>query len=123
MNTPSRTVTTLALIQVAVVFGGFLVTRAFVNLVKETGGDWALKYSSNISLLTSSYALWLLAVPLSWTLFFILSSDRASQNKFNPGPLSVGVLITFLLVAFFTIAFLTAVQDATTMRGPIQPMD
>ncbi len=122
MTTPSRTVTVLALIQVAIVFGGFLITRAFVRLVEETG-EWALKYFSPISLLTSSYGLWLLIVPITWVLLFSLRSEGAPQNRFDFGTVSIGILITFLLLVVFSCAFLMAVQDATTMRGPLEPMD
>ena len=122
MTTPSRTVTVLALIQVAIVFGGFLITRAFVRLVEETG-EWALKYFSPISLLTSSYGLCLLIVPITWVLLFSLRSEGAPQNRFGFGTVSIGILITFLLLVFFSSAFLMAVQDATTMRGPLEPMD
>ena len=122
MTTPSRRVTVLALIQVAIVFGGFLITRAFVRLVEETG-EWALKYFSPISLLTSSYGLCLLIVPITWVLLFSLRSESAPQSRFDFGTVRFGILITFLLLVFFSSAFLMAVQDATTMRGPLEPMD
>lgn len=116
---PSRTVTTLALLQVMIILGGWLIERSFVRAMNEVGGDWLLGYLPSLVLFMGKYGLWFLAIPVAWVGLFSLASDGRKLCRIDFADVKIGIVIAVLLFIFFAYVTLLSIQGATTPHGPM----
>ena len=114
MKLPPKFITVMCLVQISLIFMGFLLTRAFLKLYDKATpdmGSFGLRKIPAIVEIIRSYGIWFMLVPVVWCIIASSRGRAASDDQsITPIQFITGIVLTIAVAVTFSFCALKALS-------------
>ena len=114
----ARTIWLISLLQVCLIVGGTLVVFGWSKLFGYTPDDPTFSKSVHF---VRNHGLWLLILPVVWTLLVTLIPDYSLPSWLDGAISIAGIVLVFVLLAFYVFVPLTGYRPRLVMVTNSEP--